>query len=240
MPGPQVSERVKDAPVSALRAMFASIGSLLSITDKFRGKSATSKATATSETTTESKAPASSEADPAPVTTVTETPVAETTITPEETAAPEAVVIPDDTVTPDDAVTLDDITLDDIVAPEPVVTEPAVTEPVAAEPVVTEAVVTEPVAAEPVVTEPVVTEPVAPADTEVPEPAAVSTEAPAAGAALPLANYDELTLPSLRARLRTLSAPQVAELLAYEKGHAGRGDIVTMFERRIAKLEAEA
>jgi hypothetical protein len=185
MPGPQVSERVKDAPVSALRAMFASIGSLLSITDKFRGKTATPKTTSTSE----------------------------------ETAAP------DDAVTPDDTVTLDDITLDDIVAPEPVVAEPTVTEPVAAEPAATEAVVTEPVAR---------------AETEVPGPAAVSTEAPAAGAALPLANYDELTLPSLRARLRTLSAPQVAELLAYEKSHADRGDIVTMFERRIAKLEAEA
>ena len=59
-----------------------------------------------------------------------------------------------------------------------------------------------------------------------------STEA----AALPLANYDDLSIASLRARLRTLSADQLSTLIEYEKAHADRADVITMFERRIAKL----
>lgn len=51
-----------------------------------------------------------------------------------------------------------------------------------------------------------------------------------------LANYDGLSLPSLRARLRHLDAAELAVLLAYERSHANRADVVTMFERRIDKL----
>ena len=51
-------------------------------------------------------------------------------------------------------------------------------------------------------------------------------------------NYDDLTLASLRARLRNLDQSQVRVLLDYEKAHAGRPDVLTMFERRIAKLES--
>jgi hypothetical protein len=57
---------------------------------------------------------------------------------------------------------------------------------------------------------------------------------------LPLANYDELTVASLRARLRNLSVEQLTEILDYEKAHAARPDVITMFERRIAKVQAEA
>ena len=53
---------------------------------------------------------------------------------------------------------------------------------------------------------------------------------------LPLPNYDDLTIASLRARLRNLSADQLAELVDYEKSHANREDVIQMFERRIAKL----
>jgi hypothetical protein len=89
----------------------------------------------------------------------------------------------------------------------------------------------EPVAAAP---EPVVAaEPVAAA----PEP--VVAAEPAAAAA-PLPNYDELSVASLRARLRNLDVAQVRELAEYERAHAARADVLTMFERRIAKLEAEA
>jgi hypothetical protein len=56
---------------------------------------------------------------------------------------------------------------------------------------------------------------------------------------LPLPNYDGLSVASLRARLRTLTAGQVAELIGYEKANADRAEVVAMFERRIAKLEAE-
>ena len=76
------------------------------------------------------------------------------------------------------------------------------------------------------------------------EPPAEHAEPTAAGpaapdqAALPVPNYDDLTLASLRARLRNLDQSQVRMLLDYEKAHAGRPDVLTMFERRIAKLES--
>jgi hypothetical protein len=54
----------------------------------------------------------------------------------------------------------------------------------------------------------------------------------------PLPNYDELSIASLRARLRNLDAAQVKQLAEYERAHAARADVITMFERRIAKLEA--
>jgi hypothetical protein len=56
---------------------------------------------------------------------------------------------------------------------------------------------------------------------------------------LPVPNYDNLTVASLRARLRNLDPSQVRALLDYEKANAGRADLLTMFERRIAKLESE-
>ena len=57
---------------------------------------------------------------------------------------------------------------------------------------------------------------------------------------LPLANYDELTVASLRARLRNLSVEQLTEILDYEKAHAARPDVISMFERRIAKVQSES
>jgi len=56
---------------------------------------------------------------------------------------------------------------------------------------------------------------------------------------VPLPNYDELSIASLRARLRNLDVVQVRELAEYEKAHAARADVMAMFARRIAKLEAE-
>ena len=87
-------------------------------------------------------------------------------------------------------------------------------------------------------------ETVTPEDSVAPEtvesPVAAAPAASGDAAALPLANYDELTVASLRARLRNLSPEQLTQLIDYEKGHAGRADVITMFERRIAKLAAEA
>jgi hypothetical protein len=54
---------------------------------------------------------------------------------------------------------------------------------------------------------------------------------------LSLANYDSLTLPSIRARLRGLDADQLRELAAYERTHAERPEVLGMFERRIERLE---
>jgi hypothetical protein len=78
-----------------------------------------------------------------------------------------------------------------------------------------------------------------------PEPAAAAAGTaagpePAAADTAPLPNYDELSVPSLRARLRNLDVTRVRQLAEYERAHAGRAEVLTMFERRIAKLEAEA
>jgi hypothetical protein len=156
-----VPQKEKEGPAKMLRAMFAGVGSLLSVMDKVRSKPA-------------AEAPADAEV-PAP-----------TAVAP-EAAAPEAAA-------PEAAA-----------APEP-----------AAEP--------ETVAAE----------------TAAPETATPETVAPEAAAELPLANYDELTVASLRARLRNLSIDQLTQLIAYERANAARPDVITMFERRIAKVEAEA
>lgn len=61
-----------------------------------------------------------------------------------------------------------------------------------------------------------------------------------ARADLPMPGYDGLSLPSIRARLRGLDAAQLRVLRDHEKSGANRADVVTMFERRIARLEAAA
>jgi hypothetical protein len=48
-----------------------------------------------------------------------------------------------------------------------------------------------------------------------------------------LPNYDELTLPQLRARLRRLTVPQLEEILEYEKANEDRASFVGMLARRI-------
>lgn len=81
---------------------------------------------------------------------------------------------------------------------------------------------------------PAVTEPAAAAGP--PEPRAARPEA--AADAPPLPGYDDLTLPSLRARLRGFDAETLRALLAYERAHAHRDDVITLFERRLAKITA--
>ncbi len=174
---PQVKERVKESPASALRAMFAGIGSMLFVKDKIRNKAGAEN----SAPTTEAAAPETTETPETAVPAATV--AAEVTTAPETTAASEATVTPETT------------------APE-----------TSAAPVT--------VAAE---------------TTAAPETAAVPETAGDA-AALPLPNYDELTIASLRARLRNLTAEQLTVLIEYEKAHANREDVITMFERRITKL----
>ncbi len=53
---------------------------------------------------------------------------------------------------------------------------------------------------------------------------------------LPLPDYDHLTLGSLRARMRSLDVVQLHQLLDYERAHADRLPVVTMFENRLRKL----
>jgi hypothetical protein len=223
---PQVSERVKEAPAQALRAMFAGIGQLLAASDKLRGKSATDEAPA------EAKAAAPETVTPETVTPETVTPE---TVTP-ETATPETVT--PETVTPE-TVTPETVT------PETVTPETVTPETVTPETVTPETATPETVTPETVTPETVTPETVTP-ETVTPEtggghvklvPGDAASAAPAAAPAeLPVSNYDDLTIASLRARLRNLSADQLAQLVDYEKSHANRADVVQMFERRIAKL----
>lgn len=76
--------------------------------------------------------------------------------------------------------------------------------------------------------------PAAPAEPA--DPADPADSAADAADGLPLPGYDRLSVPSLRARLRTLDVTQLGSLIEYEKAHAGRDEVVTMFERRIVKL----
>jgi hypothetical protein len=98
------------------------------------------------------------------------------------------------------------------------------------------AAVAEPSLDEPAaVAEPSLEEPAGVAEPSVDEPAAVETGT--GPAQLPVPSYDELSVASLRARLRNLDPAQLRELLAYERANAARPAVVSMFERRIAKLE---
>jgi hypothetical protein len=216
---PQVSERVKEAPAQALRAVFAGIGQLLSASDKLRGKSATDEAPA------EAKTAAPETVTPETVTPETVTPE---TVTP-ETVTPETVT--PETVTPETA------------APQTVTPETVTPETVTPETVTPETVTPETVTPETVTPETVTPETVTPETAGGHVRLLPGDEAPAAPAApaasggeLPVPNYDDLTVASLRARLRNLSAGQLAQLVDYEKSHANREDVVQMFERRIAKL----
>jgi len=56
--------------------------------------------------------------------------------------------------------------------------------------------------------------------------------------ALPLANYDELSVASLRARLRNLTNDDLTQLMAYEKAHQDRPEVIKMFQNRLVKMTA--
>ncbi len=57
-----------------------------------------------------------------------------------------------------------------------------------------------------------------------------ATEAP------PLPGYDDMSLASLRARLRGLDATTIRAMLAYERANARREPVITMLERRLTKI----
>jgi hypothetical protein len=78
-----------------------------------------------------------------------------------------------------------------------------------------------------------------PAPAPVPSPAPAPAPVAETTASAPLPNYDELSIASLRARLRNLDVAQLRQLLVYEQAHAARPDVMAMFERRITKLESE-
>ena len=232
---PQVSERIKEAPAQALRGVFAGIGQLLLITDKIRNK-ASYQDVARART---ARAPG----------TVTDTAVTSPAGHDAGTAAAAAAAEP-------------------TVAAKPAAAEPATARRTAAKPAagkpVTPKPAAKPVTAKPPTArrtpaKTAAAESAAAAGETPPSPpkrqstrdfdktgnvrlladeTAVPAAAPAATGPAPLPNYDELSVASLRARLRNLDVSQVRQLAEYERAHAARAEVLTMFERRIAKLEA--
>ncbi len=63
-----------------------------------------------------------------------------------------------------------------------------------------------------------------------------TSASPDASSALPLANYDELSVASLRARLRNLSNDDLTLLMTYEKAHQNRPEVIKMFQNRLIKM----
>jgi hypothetical protein len=55
---------------------------------------------------------------------------------------------------------------------------------------------------------------------------------------LPIADFDGVSVPSLRSRLRSLSVADLAMLREYEQAHAHRLPVITMLDNRLAKLAA--
>jgi len=97
-----------------------------------------------------------------------------------------------------------------------------------------EAVPAEAVPAKAVAEAPAVTKPTPSAAKKAAKPKAAAKPA----AELPLANYDELTVNSLRARMTKLSPDELTVLIDYEKAHQGRDDVVGMLERRITRINS--
>jgi hypothetical protein len=212
----QVSERVKEAPAQALRAMFSGIGQVLLVADRIKSRAA--------EPERAPSAPATPSAPAEPVPQSSAATVKDETrwrsldetgnvrlIPGEDTSKATPTTTPPPPETPDGSEVIEVSEVAEISevseAASTVVPEPPVTSEPAA---VTEQTSTQPPA---------------------------TPEAPATS--LPLPNYDNLTVPSLRARLRNLDPAQLRTLVDYEKAHAGRADVLTMFERRIAKLESD-
>jgi hypothetical protein len=242
---PQVSERIKEAPAQALRGVFAGIGQLLLITDKLRNKAShqevpRARRPEASETVTDAAvtSPADQDAEtsaaPAGVPTA-EPPTAEAAPAepPTAEAAPAEAATDGGTVAAEPAPAKATTARPakrrstrnfDKTGNVRLLGDEADSAAVSAAP--------EPAAAAEQAAAP---EPAAAA----PEPVIVAEQAAAVTAA-PLPNYDELSVASLRARLRNLDVAQVRQLAEYERTHAARADVLTMFERRITKLEAEA
>jgi hypothetical protein len=175
---------------------------------------------------TEAKAPAA-EAKPAEA----PAPVVEAKPVVSEAPAPEAAVVPEPAVAK-------------TVTPEPVAEPAPAAEAEPAPEVVAEPVAEPKAKAKPKTAAKAKPKPVAKAEPKPePEPEVKVVEAvPAQGAATdlpePLPGYSELTVASLRARMRGKSAEQIAACLAYEQATTVRAEVVRMYENRLAKLRA--
>jgi hypothetical protein len=249
---PQVSERIKEVPAQALRGVFAGIGQLLLITDKLRNK--TPAADAPRARTPERSEPAADAAvgEPAGSPQKATQPAPAQPTGAEPSAVKAAPPKPDATKAATAKAATAKAAATKAAAAKPARTEapkPTRTPPtrdfdktgnvrLLDDAETSAATSVSPAPAE-------AAAPVSPAAAAATPEAEPVSAAPAAGSepgdsGAPLPNYDELSVASLRARLRNLDVGQVRRLAEYERAHAARADVITMFERRIAKLEADA
>jgi hypothetical protein len=196
---PPVSERMKEAPAHALRAVFAGIGQVLLVADRIKNRA-----------TDTNHAPSAA------------APASETAAAPADAAAADAAAA--------DA---------PAAGTAPVPPDAATAPPASATPAST-AATAPPASATPAAT-PASAAAAAPPAAAAPASATTATAPSAAATAaddLPVPHYDELSVASLRARMRGLNAAQLRILIDYESTHAERGTVLAMFERRLAKVEA--
>jgi hypothetical protein len=259
MPNPQVPDRIKEAPAVVLRAIFAGIGQLLMAADKvwaqvqeqISSQQPTQSASPFPQAPQNTKAPETSQTSQAPQTPRRNASEADNVTVLRDESALGKRREPPSAGRPTAAR-----------KPAPVVTHPAAARPAPAapkpaEPGVTSRPTPAPEQAAPATpktaTAKAATPKPAPAarkpaaarkPTAAPKaaPAARKPAAPAATdrSAPPIAGYDDLSVASLRARLRVLDASAVHALLDYEKAHERRDDVITMFERRLIKIEDKA
>lgn len=79
-------------------------------------------------------------------------------------------------------------------------------------------------------------EAVAEAEAAEPEAEVVAEAEAESTVELPLANYDELTVASMRARLRNLSNDDLVQLKEYEAANQNRPEVIKMFTNRLIKM----
>jgi len=142
-----------------------------------------------------------------------EAPAAATAQAPEEMAAPQGTAASETAAEPKASGAAETVAAEPAAEPETPAAPQATVEPQA-------------------VAEPETSAAVAAAPAAEPETSAVSETS----GALPLANYDDLSVASLRARLRNLSNDDLTLLMTYEKGHQNRPEVIKMFQNRLIKM----
>jgi hypothetical protein len=254
MPNPQVPDRIKEAPAVVLRAIFAGIGQLLMAADKvwaqvqeqISSQQPTQSAPPSPQAHQNTKAPETSQTSQRPQTRRRNTNEAGNVTLLRDESAPgkrreqPSAGWPAAERNPAPVVTHPAAARSAPAAPKPA-TAPAAPAPPAPAPAAEKpaelAATSRPTPAP---------EQAAPATakttTPKPAPAASKPAAPAATdrSAPPIAGYDDLSVASLRARLRVLDASAVQALLDYEKAHERRDEVITMFERRLIKIVDKA
>jgi hypothetical protein len=120
-------------------------------------------------------------------------------------------------------------------AGEPTAAEPTAVDPLAGEPAAAvEPLAGEPAAAATPAAEAATTRAAGPASTETPNSAAPTGGHAEGPARLP--NYGELSLASVRGRLRLLTVAELEDLLTYERSHDDRPEFVRLLTNRISAV----